>query len=184
MTAKCRRPPTSDPLRPPRPVAAPKNGDSLGDTEAGTSTEITTMKIEAGKKYKRRDGEIVTIERVDAAHPYGETNPYIAEGGHSYTERGEFMPSGDEDDADLVEEIADEQAAAEVSEGVCVEVVLGADPLLRLMNPVVYSESPCRAALRLLLREVDARSLGRHEGTSDLSAAVAFARLALKDSAL
>ena len=140
------------------------------------------MKIEVGKKYRTRDGDVVTIESTDDSGEY----PFLGNNGQWYTRRGAFSSGSRESSFDLVEAVVDEQAAAEASEGICADaepVAVAVDPLLRLMPSVVYSESPCRAALRLLLREVDARSLGRHEGTSDLSAAVAFARLALKDSA-
>jgi hypothetical protein len=83
------------------------------------------MQINVGKKYRRLDGEIVEI--TGPTHPFSEfakTNPFATADGRSYTAEGKYLSLGTEHRFDLVEEIVDEQAATEASEGVCVELDL------------------------------------------------------------
>lgn len=70
------------------------------------------LRLQVGKKYRARNGEVVTIDRTDTGHSYGETNPFMA-GSLSYREDGRYFPGGEYSNRDLIEEIADEQPAAE-----------------------------------------------------------------------
>jgi hypothetical protein len=64
----------------------------------------TELKLEVGKRYRRRDGEVVTISWRCGSEDY----PFVANTDYSYDEDGRYL-SGDEHAFDLVEEVADEQ---------------------------------------------------------------------------
>ena len=67
------------------------------------------MKLEVGKKYKRRDGEIVEIFEKSVGANY----PFCSDRGHYYTEGGNYWFSGRLDSYDLVEEYIEPQKASE-----------------------------------------------------------------------
>lgn len=70
-----------------------------------------TIKLEAGKYYKRRDGEKVYCVGVS---PYAGVMPYVASDKHgqlwNYTESGAFYNEQCEDDYDIIAEWVDEPA--------------------------------------------------------------------------
>jgi hypothetical protein len=53
-----------------------------------------TLSLAVGQQWRRRDGEVVTIKRMDRDHQWGRTHPFWA-GGHSYTEKGACDASGE-----------------------------------------------------------------------------------------
>ena len=64
------------------------------------------MKLEVGKKYRRRDGEIVVI--IDKS--VGDGYPFYSDSGDYYTEGGNYWAeSGNLDSTDLIEEYIEPQ---------------------------------------------------------------------------
>lgn len=91
------------------------------------------MKIEVGKKYRRRDGTVVEIAGfTPMGHPCARDFPFIAEGegGYTYAVDGRYVGFV-ESEFDLVEEITDEQAASEAVEGPYVDALRNSFPPAR-----------------------------------------------------
>ena len=59
------------------------------------------LKLEVGKSYVNRMGEVVKIVRK---WPYALTHPYISDKGYSHLSNGKFF-CGEENEEDLIEEI-------------------------------------------------------------------------------
>lgn len=49
--------------------------------------------LAVGQRWRRKDGKVVTIDKIDRNHCYGQTHPFWA-GTISYTPGGSWMPSG------------------------------------------------------------------------------------------
>lgn len=58
--------------------------------------------LAVGQRWRRRDGEVVTIDKFDRNHSFGRTHPFWA-GRSSYTPSGSCMLSGSPHAWDLVE---------------------------------------------------------------------------------
>jgi len=58
------------------------------------------VKIEVGKKYVRRDGDVVTIVKDDGHHRY----PLVSDKNDDYTNSGKFYDGALTDDRDLIRE--------------------------------------------------------------------------------
>jgi hypothetical protein len=55
---------------------------------------VSAFSFAVGQQWRRRDGAVVTIKRIDRDHRWGSTHPFWAEG-HSYTEKGACSASGE-----------------------------------------------------------------------------------------
>jgi hypothetical protein len=53
-----------------------------------------TLSLAVGQQWRRRDGKMVVIKRIDSNHRWGRTHPFWADG-HSYTEKGSCKASGE-----------------------------------------------------------------------------------------
>lgn len=135
------------------------------------------MKIEVGKSYRTRDGDLERIAEINPARPYGRTHPFIADSGRSYREDGCYLESAEKCGADLVAEIdgngepvetggcappviveppitvAAESLADELPPpaGPSIEEMIGAGTI----PPPQPSARQLASALRLLVREAD-----------------------------
>lgn len=87
--------------------------ECLQRVDDGTSTsEPQPLRLQVGKKYRKRNGEVITIDRIGRSHPFSDTHPFMEAGTRfSYREDGRYNASGDACSDDLIEEVVDEPAA-------------------------------------------------------------------------
>jgi hypothetical protein len=55
---------------------------------------VPMLSFAVGQQWRRRDGKVVVIEKIDSNHRYGKTHPFWADG-TSYTEKGACNASGE-----------------------------------------------------------------------------------------
>lgn len=106
------------------------------------------MKIEVGKKYRRRDGTVVEIAGfTPMGHPNASLFPFITEGegGYTYAVDGRYVGFV-ESEFDLVEEIPDDQSSAEPVEGAYVDVLRES---LLPGGPIHYAPTDTAQSLQL-----------------------------------
>jgi hypothetical protein len=87
------------------------------------------LSFAVGQQWRRRDGVVVVIERIDSNHIWGRTHPFWA-GGHSYTEKGACSASGELGHLwDLIELVSVPEPAPTPTRKV-VQIAVGAELLL------------------------------------------------------
>lgn len=104
--------------------------------------KMSTLKLEVGKRYLRRDGSEVTIERIMTDNVY----PFVSVYGETYRSDGRYY-NGSEDDNDIIRELDETPPNGNAITEVCEEI---RDMLLAknaaygdsALNPVrVFSQS-------------------------------------------
>jgi hypothetical protein len=70
-----------------------------------------TLSLAVGQQWRRRDGKVVVIDRINRDHRWGETHPFWA-GGYSYTEKGACNALGEPGNSlDLIELVSGPEPA-------------------------------------------------------------------------
>jgi len=90
---------------------------------------VPTLGFAVGQQWRRRDGKVVVIDRIDRDHPWGRTHPFWANGS-SYTEKGACNASGEPGHpCDLIELVSGPEPAPAPTRKV-VQIAVGAELLL------------------------------------------------------
>ena len=74
--------------------ASPWKRTSIWGLRATPAPQPTKPALAVGQRWRRRDGEIVTIDKIDRNHPWGSTHPFWADR-NSYTPEGSACATGE-----------------------------------------------------------------------------------------